>query len=296
VPATAPANAPTVSTTTPAASPAATAPAACTSTTTTAPAAGTSTPASADTTSAATALAAIDVCPVPAAHHCTASAAALTTATAVVPDTALRHGTLQHVDNFSYLGSIYEASGSQERELNRRIAVASGNFRQLQPRVFSSKSVKLSVKMQLYKTIVVTALMYGGGETWVLSAAQQQRLNVFNTSRLRRILGISLLDHVSNEDVYSRTGQTAMSDILRRQRLRWLGHVARRQDDRVTKQLLFAHSVPGASRARGRPPASWRDIVRKDLKAMHCEATWYEQCQIVADWNRLIEDDDAAPR
>ena len=40
-------------------------------------------------------------------------------------------------------------------------------------------------------------------------------------------------------------GQTSMDDLLRRHKVRWLGHAARKPDDVMVMQLLFAHSIPG---------------------------------------------------
>ena len=42
-------------------------------------------------------------------------------------------------------------------------------------------------------------------------------------------------------------GQTSMDDLLRRHKVRWLGHAARKPDDVMVMQLLFAHSIPGLS-------------------------------------------------
>lgn len=218
------------------------------------------------------------------AHTQAAASPATPAATAGATYTALQHGNVQHVTHFSYLGSIIEADGGQDREVNRRLAVAGHAFYQLHKSVFRSRSIRLSVKMSLYKSIVVPALVYGSGESWALTAAQVQRLNVFNTACLRRILGISLLEHVSNEKLYKRAQQPSIGALIRCYRLRWLGHVARREDDRVLKQLLFAHSVPGGRVAPGRPPQSWRAIVQKDLEELESQAGWYDLAQVKSEW------------
>ena len=40
---------------------------------------------------------------------------------------------------------------------------------------------------------------------------------------------------------------------MRRHRVRWLGHAARKPNDVMVKQLLFEHSIPGHPRPMGRP-------------------------------------------
>ena len=52
-----------------------------------------------------------------------------------------------------------------------------------------------------------------------------------------------------------------LADHMRRHRVRWLGHAARKPNDVdvMVKQLLFAHSIPGHSRPMGRSHLTWMD-------------------------------------
>ena len=52
-------------------------------------------------------------------------------------------------------------------------------------------------------------------------------------------------DGPSTAELLARTGQANMADHMRRHRVRWLGHAARKPNDVMVKQLLFAHSIPG---------------------------------------------------
>ena len=49
------------------------------------------------------------------------------------------------------------------------------------------------------------------GEYWVLTSDLCCQLDSFQTSFLRIILGVSRTDHVSNEEVYDRTGAVPLS-------------------------------------------------------------------------------------
>ena len=51
-------------------------------------------------------------------------------------------------------------------------------------------------------------------------------------------------DGPSTAELLARTGQANMADHIRRHRVRWLGHAARKPNDVMVKQLLFAHSSP----------------------------------------------------
>ena len=56
-----------------------------------------------------------------------------------------------------------------------------------------------------------------------------------------------------------------------KERLKWLGHVLRMEDDRLPKIVLF-RQPSGATRKAGRPHLGWKDVINKDLKEM--ETSW----------------------
>ena len=78
---------------------------------------------------------------------------------------------------------------------------------------------------------------------------------------LRVYIKISLL-------LLARTGQANMADHMRRHRVRWLGHAARKPNDVMVKQLLFAHSIPGHPRPLGRPHLTWMDTAMHDMGSL----------------------------
>ena len=59
-----------------------------------------------------------------------------------------------------------------------------------------------------------------------------------------------------------------MADYMRRHRVRWLGHAARKPNDVVVKQLLFVHSIPGHPRPLGRPHLTWMDTAMHDMGSL----------------------------
>ena len=54
-----------------------------------------------------------------------------------------------------------------------------------------------------------------------------------------------------------------MAEFLREKRLRWFGHVQRRDKDDATRKILQM-TVDG-ERNRGTPKLRWRDLVRDDI-------------------------------
>ena len=78
-----------------------------------------------------------------------------------------------------------------------------------------------------------------------------------------------------------------MAEILRRHRLRWLGHVARMDNNRLPKQLLFGELV--RPRPRHGTKKRWRDVARADLQVREIEEKWYEMAQDRKMWSRICK-------
>ena len=91
---------------------------------------------------------------------------------------------------FKYLGSIMEANGSVQREVENRISKASRVFGVLKRLVFAGKDLSLATKRLLYRAIVLGVLLYGA-ETWPAKRDNSRKLEVFHNRCLRSILGIS---------------------------------------------------------------------------------------------------------
>ena len=95
-------------------------------------------------------------------------------------------------------------------------------------------------------------------------ARQERRLNTFHPRSIRRILGISWQDKVTNTDVLSRAGLPIMYTLLRQRRLRWLGHV------RLYGELALGR------RTTGRPHLRYTDVSARDMKAVDIDTMSWE--------------------
>ena len=81
---------------------------------------------------------------------------------------------------------------------------------------------------------------------------------------------------VTNDEVRKRSGMGKLEDILRKKRLRWLGHLHRMLDDRIPKQAMEWKGE--GKRKRGRPRNNWKTTIIEDLKTM--EMSWQEAEEI----------------
>ena len=109
--------------------------------------------------------------------------------------------------------------------------------------IFSDHMLSITTKCAVYQAVVLGVLLYAV-ETWPVKQREVHALETFHHRCLRTLLGISrafqISRHISNEEVRSRAGLTvSLVNMISCRRLHWLGHVARMNDDRLPKQLLF---------------------------------------------------------
>ena len=93
-------------------------------------------------------------------------------------------------------------------------------------------------KTKVYNACVLSSLLYAA-ESWALYAAQEDKLNAFHMRCLRRLLGVTWQDRMTNKEVLARTKSESLYTTLAKRRLRWLGHVRRMEDGRIPKDLLY---------------------------------------------------------
>jgi len=100
-------------------------------------------------------------------------------------------------------------------------------------------------------------------ETWKSTAGIRQQLDVFHQRNLRKILGITWKDRVTNMEVLSRTGQRRLQDIVAKRRLRIAGHIIRMRPGRPANHAMSW--TPRGGRRRVRPTKTWRSTFKEDL-------------------------------
>ena len=121
---------------------------------------------------------------------------------------------------------------------------SSNSFGRLSKRVWQRHSLCLSTKLQVYRAVVVTTLLYGV-ETLVLYRKQIRLRERFYQRCLRSILGIKWQDYVSNEQVIKRASLPGIESIMLQVQLCWAGHVKRMEDVCMPKAVFFSKPQEG---------------------------------------------------
>lgn len=197
-------------------------------------------------------------------------------------------GQVEFVDRFVYLGSLITADGSLDAELARRTGLARAAMGQLS-KLWRKRDVGTEVKMLVFRAFVPPVLLYGC-ESWALSTAQSEQLDVFLHECLRTVLGVRRDEHIYTGELRRRCcHQSLFSDAVSRHRLRFLGHVARRTDTRLPKLLLFAKHLPCERVERPRWGGEYLpSVLQEDLVQLGAAHDWYSKAQDRMDWRCLI--------
>ena len=148
------------------------------------------------------------------------------------PSISIEGTQLQTVDHFKYLGSIISNDGSLDKEITSRICKASQALGRLRVRVLNEHNIRLPTKLKVYKSVVLTSLLYGC-ESWTLYRRHLKQLENFHMRSLRSILNIRWQDKVTNIEVLDRAESISIEAMILKTQLRWVGHVIRMDDQRL---------------------------------------------------------------
>ena len=116
--------------------------------------------------------------------------------------------------------------------------------------IVCDKRVPPHVKGKIHKMIVQPAMLYGM-ETVPVTSSHVKKLEVTEMKLFRWACGLTLRDHMRNENIKERLKVESISERCRKARLMWFGHVKRRDQVYVGRKTL--EMVTPGRRKRGRP-------------------------------------------
>ena len=181
---------------------------------------------------------------------------------AIAGEVRMQGERLKEVEEFKYLGSTVQKTGGSDKEVSKRIQAGWAAWRKITG-VMCDRRVPVKVKGRMFKTMVRPAMLYGM-EAVATTKAQEKKMEVAEMRMLRFSLGKTRMDRVRNDVIRTTLKVGELSGKLRETRLRWYGHVLRRDEEYVGQRTR--RMVVG-TRGRGRPKRRWMDCVREDLRA-----------------------------
>lgn len=198
---------------------------------------------------------------------------------------------LNVVKEFPYLGCTISNDASLDREISTRLRKAGVAFGKLWHRVWKPKGVSLTTKIAVYRACVLSILLYGC-QSWNTYRRHIQKLETFHHRCLRKIMGIPWQDLVPTTEVLDRAGLPFIETMIRKARLKWLGHVRRMPEHRYPLKILFSELSLG-KRNHSKPKQRWKDLVKSDMRNFGMDVTtwWVDSCKEgKAVWRRKVFD------
>ena len=95
--------------------------------------------------------------------------------------------------------------------------------------VVCNRKLSAKVKGKMYKSVVRPTMLYGM-ETVAVTERQMGKMEVAELKMVRLALGMTRKDKIRNKYVRGTAKIAKLGDKLRNARLRWYGHVKRRED------------------------------------------------------------------
>ncbi|KAK3545749.1 hypothetical protein QTP70_011317 [Hemibagrus guttatus] len=147
---------------------------------------------------------------------------------------------VKKVQEFKYLGSTVQSNGECGKEVKKRVQAGWNGWRKVSG-VLCDQKISARIKGKVYRTVVRPAMLYGL-ETVSLRKRQESELEVAELKMLRFSLGVTRLDRIRNEYIRGTAHVGRLGDKVREARLRWFGHVQRR--DRVATANHLSPPIP----------------------------------------------------
>ena len=169
------------------------------------------------------------------------------------------HGnTLEQVDIFVHLRSLFTSDGRCEQDVRQRIAIAKSAFTSLE-KVLKNRNINIQLRYRFLKCYVWSTLLYGS-EAWTLSSKMVNKLEATEMWFLRRIQRISYTEHVTNVEVLrsANTKRKLLSEMVNKQ-VKFFGHVMHKEE---MENLVTTGYVKG-KRARGHQRETYLTYLQK---------------------------------
>ncbi|XP_076949285.1 uncharacterized protein LOC143621880 [Bidens hawaiensis] len=162
---------------------------------------------------------------------------------------------------FKYLGSFVQSDGGIEGDVTHRVQVGWCRWR-ADTGVLCDKRFPTKLKGKFYRVAIRLAMLYGT-DCWAIKKAHTRKLEVTEMRMLRWMCGNTRSDRIRNDVFRERLGVANISDKIREGRLRWFGHVKRRQTTDLVRSVENI-TIEGR-RGRDRPKLNWDETIKHDL-------------------------------
>ena len=170
---------------------------------------------------------------------------------------------VERVQQFSYLGDMMNEGGGCEIAVSRRCHLGWARFNELAG-ILCGRRFTWKLRGKVFKACVRSVMVYGS-ETWNMKGLEAGVLQRTERAMIRRMCGVKLEDRKNTLGLMERVGlNESVLEVVKRNGLRWMGHVLRRGDDNPIKMAWQLDE--DVVRGRGRPKMMWKDNIKKEAR------------------------------
>ena len=184
------------------------------------------------------------------------------------------------VKEFKYLGSMVQENGDCEREV-KRVQAGWNRWRRVSG-VICNRRLPARVKGKVNSSVVRPAMVYGL-EMVVVTKKQVEEMEAAEMKMLRFAMGVMRKDKIRNAYIRSTLKAEQLGMKMREGRLRWYGHIMRRDQEYVGRKMMEME-LPG-KRRRGRPKRRYLEVVKEDIGEVGAKDTDVEDRKV---WRMMI--------
>jgi len=168
---------------------------------------------------------------------------------------------IERLAEFTYLGSVFNETGTPESDITRRIKLANDAMRRVR-KIIWNKQTPRGLKRKILMTFIYPTLTYAC-ETWAIakSGSGFRALKTWWHKQLRKFCGVTKEDRNRMEVIFKKTGAQSIYDLVRERRLRYVGHVMRFGQERFTKQIIGAVAKESSNRTN----LGWAAVMASEL-------------------------------
>ena len=148
--------------------------------------------------------------------------------------------------------------------------------------IMCDRRLPARVKGKVHNSVVRPAMVYGL-ETVAVTKKQVKEMQVAEMKMLRFGMGVTRKDKIRNEYIRSTVKVERLGIKMREGRLRWYGHVMRR-DQEYVKIKMIEMELPGKKK-RGRTKRRFLNLVKEDMGEVGAKETDVEDRTV---WRKMI--------